>query len=492
MVTGSVRIWVGVGTLCALINWGGAGHPACADIVVYTLPGTNLRIPLEGKATVNTGGTVSYRHKRGTLHFSTRDVQIIKTPSKYARYNIQAQKARSGGDVDSMLELSKWCISNGMLKEADAALSSAWKADSSDKRVQTLGMLTKYRRGTVPSTPSAEQEMAKFLNMKGMKVARSRHYILMHDTSDEINPITRKTAAQHRLDLLEKVYDSFYMKFALDGYPLAIPRQPMRVVLFDEQANYLVFVARLSPELKNTAGFYSPKDNIAIFYRQKSDEALEGLQQLSQSLKTLRDQVKRTRVAGAGEIIRFAKTLELLIDIVGENQEIEVVTHEATHQLAANSKLMPRATFNMRWAHEGLASYFESPKDASWAGIGAVNEQRLMWYRLLAADTEHSNIKFIVTDRIFDYAQSNGAQLAAYGQSWALTHFLMDQHMPELMKFYRLMGKQPEDQARTEQWREDTYASFQEIFGNTQTLEAQWRAYMRSLKTDTAKLREQL
>ena len=451
-----------------------------------------MQIPLEGKVTVNPGGTVSYRHKRGTLHFSVRDIQIVKTPSKLARYNVEAKKARSGDDVESMLDLASWCVGNGLLKQADDALSSAWKIDSKDKRVHVLGMLTKYRRGTVPASPSIEKEMAEFLKIDGMKVARSRHYILMHDASDDIDPITRKTAAQQRLDLLEQVYDSYYLKFALAGYPLAIPREPMRVVLFDEQAKYLVFVARLSPELKNTAGFYSPKDNIAIFYRQKTDESLQGLQQLNESLIKLREEMRRTRAAGAGEIIRFAKTLELLIDIVGENQEIEVVTHEATHQLAANNKLMPRATFNMRWAHEGLASYFESPKDASWAGIGAVNETRLMWYRLLAADTEHSNIKFIVTDRIFDYANSNGAQLAAYGQSWALTHFLMDQHMPKLMKFYGLMGKQAEDQQRTEQWREDTFAAFQNIFGDVNSLEAQWRAYMRTLKTDTAIMMEAL
>ncbi len=465
---------------------------AAADIVVYTLPGSPLRIPLEGKVTVNTGGTVSYRHKRGTLHFGSRDVQIIKTSSKLARYNKQFQAAQKKGDVDGMLTLAKWCVENGLLEKADNALSKAWKIDPNDRRVKLMVTLAKYRRGTVPASPSVEKEMRDFLNISGMKVARSRHYILMHDTSDKINPITRKTAAQHRLDLLEKVYDSFYMKFALDGFPLAIPREPMRVVLFDEQAKYLVFVSRLSPELQNTAGFYSPKENIAIFYRQRSDEAMEGLQQLSESLERIRAEVKRTRAAGAGEIIRFAKTLELLIDIIGENQEIEVVTHEATHQLAANAKLMPRATFNMRWAHEGLASYFESPKDASWAGIGAVNDTRLAWYRLLAPDTEHSNIEFIVSDRIFDYAQSHGAQLAAYGQAWALTHFLMDQHMPKLMKFYALCGKQPEDQERTEKWREETFAKFKEIFGNIDTLEAQWRSYMRTLKTDTAKMQEHL
>ena len=124
--------------------------------------------------------------------------------------------------------------------------------------------------------------------------------------------------------------------------------------------------------------------------------------------KNLRAKLRRERIQGGGEMIRFAKTLEMLVDISGEDLEIEVVTHEATHQLAANSGLLDREKFMVRWAHEGLASYFESPKEATWAGLTAVNEQRLGYYRILERDPEHSSIEFVVTDRIFDYA---GTQL---------------------------------------------------------------------------------
>ena len=61
------------------------------------------------------------------------------------------------------------------------------------------------------------------------------------------------------MDLLEKVYDSFYMKYALEGFPLRVPREPLRVVLFDEHKEYLNFVKLLSPALKMAAGFYSPE-----------------------------------------------------------------------------------------------------------------------------------------------------------------------------------------------------------------------------------------
>jgi hypothetical protein len=325
-----------------------------------------------------------------------------------------------------------------------------------------------------------------------MRFSRSRHFALLHDTSDKKEARYGKTIAEHRLELLEKVYDSFYMKYALEGYPLRVPREPMRVVLFDEHADYLNFVKLLSPALKMTAGFYSPKENIAIFYRQKTDEAFEGANQLVRVLQDLRATIKRNRVAGGGEIIRFAKTLELLIDIDGENQEIEVVTHEATHQLAANSGLLDRQKFQVRWAHEGLASYFESPKEATWAGIGTVNEQRLGYYRILERDPEHSSIEFVVTDKIFDYAGSNFGVQAAYGQAWALTHFLMDEHMPGLMKFYKEMGVDDFETVRDEAWRQKILTTFRQCIGDLDQLELEWRSYMRRLKTDIELLVDKL
>ena len=463
-----------------------------ADLVLYTVPGTELTFKLMGKVTVNPGGTISFRHQRGTLHFSATDCQIVRTKTTQQLYGGQRSKAKRAGTAQGYLDLALWCVEKGMLKEADLALADAWKLDKNDSRVKLMVQLVRYRRYMLPGSPSIEQEMREFVKNDRMKVARSRHYILLHDTSDQKDPKYGTTIAQHRLDLLEKVYDSFYMKYALEGYPLRVPREPMRVVLFDDHADYLNFVRILSPALKMASGFYAPEENIAIFYRQKTDEAHEGANELLKVLDKLKEEVRRNRVAGGGEVIRMAKTMQLLVDIDGENQEIEVVTHEATHQLAANSGLMDREAFHVRWAHEGLASYFESPKEATWAGIGAVNEQRLGYYRILSLDPEHSSLEFVVTDRVFDYAGSHFSVLAAYGQAWALTHFLMDQHLAELIDFYKKMAVDTFDSERDDAWRSRTLATFKECFGDIETLELEWRRYMRSLKTSDELLAEKL
>jgi hypothetical protein len=150
--------------------------------------------------------------------------------------------------------------------------------------------------------------------------------------------------------------------------------------------------------------------------------------------------------------------------------------------MAGNTGLLPRHVRIPSWVHEGLATYFETPDGAKWGGIGAVNKDRLMNYRHLEHDREHSNLDFIVGDQIFDYARSLGAKLYGYGQAWALTHFLMEKHFDKLMAFYRRLGELPPDtflsQEVVNQIFDDALAT------DRQVLDYQWRGYMNSLKTD--------
>lgn len=157
--------------------------------------------------------------------------------------------------------------------------------------------------------------------------------------------------------------------------------------------------------------------------------------------------------------------------------------------MAGNTGLMPGDAPVPVWAAEGLATYFESPKDAAWSGIGAVNKERLSWYRELERDRVHSNIDFIVSDKIFTRAATHGSALHAYGQAWAFTHFLMDKHFDKLVKWYMLIANKPKDKPMTE---EELVDSFNEVFGSRRgVLDMEWRQYMRALKTDLERVLEE-
>jgi hypothetical protein len=315
-----------------------------------------------------------------------------------------------------------------------------------------------------------------------MKIKKSKHFIMLHDTPDKPAKNRKLSRSDERLELLETVYESFLLKFYAQGSELDIPKERLKVVLFNEHQDFLDFATSESPELASASGFWNSHTNIAYFYDHGTTELFQTLQKLNDEFAELKEEAIRKKALNAREIVHTADTLKMLIEVDRENNDIEVVTHEATHQMAGNTGLLPRHVRIPTWVHEGLATYFESPQEAVWAGVGAVNESRLRRYRSLEKDREHSNIEFITGDQIFSYAATLGATLHGYGQSWALTHFLMDRHFQELMTYYRRLGEMPPDIVFSPALLNKL---FDEVFtGNRKALDSEWRSYMRGLKTD--------
>ncbi len=478
------RILLGLilGTVCAT--------QAFADLVLYNVPGTNLVFILQGRASVNPGATVTFRHPTfGNLFMNAGDVKIFKVRSPQSQVTNNLSTAKSAGDLNGCLDAARQSLKIGKLDLFFDACKAAWEIDPNDDRVKKLVEMKQKINKPVPIDPAQEKIMRDFTkNRADMKFLRSKHFLLLHDTSDRKDRRTGKTRAEERLELLETVYESFLMKFCLEGVELDVPDKLLMVVLFAEHNEYLQFVNLLGPELASAAGFYHRVDNVAVFYDQGTDQSFEVLNQLNRQIQSQRDEIVRRKIGGLADVIRFADTLSLLIEVKRENLDIEVVSHEATHQLAANTGLMPNDSPVPTWAAEGLATYFEAPKQAAWSGIGAVNAERLGWYRELAPLRKVSNIDFIVSNQIFSRSANNFTTLHAYGQSWALTHFLMEKHFVKLVAYYREIGKLPKAMHAEPA---ELQAAFDKVFGkDKQALDGQWRAYMRGLKTDLEKTLE--
>lgn len=133
--------------------------------------------------------------------------------------------------------------------------------------------------------------------------------------------------------------------------------------------------------------------------------------------------------------------------------------------------------------------HFESPKGASWAGIGAINKERLEWYRGLADNQKLASLDFIIGDELFNYARAaNELPLLhdAYGQGWALTHFLLDQHFDETVKYYKLLGSMPRELVLTPKTLK---LLFDRCFTKIprKELQSEFRHYMTRQKTDYEK-----
>ncbi len=461
---------------------------ARADHVIVRLG--DAMIPMEGKiadpkARIITVTHEKFRNVKLNLYYRNRNEllsieEMILVPSRRELYQRQFSKSQKGSVTDR-LELASWATKHGMVPELYKAIDLTLEAEPDNAKAKEILALRDRLAEPLPESSEEQRFMSDLLG-GGMKFKSSAHYVVAYDTTD--------AKAQERIDLLERVYETFFMYFALKGRVLEKPPQRLMVALFADYKNYIDFSVRLSPDLKSAAGYWSPEINVAVFYAQGTHPLYKQLSEASAKLESDKKEAERLKLPNRGDLVRFADTIRLLMMVAEENEDVETVTHEATHQIAGNNGLFPRRIRIPKFAQEGLAAFFESPSDATWSGVGAINQNRINWYRALENDRVHSNIDFIVTDRVYSRAQGIGSNIMhAYGQAWGLTHFLMDKHFTELNEYWRNLARLPADMTISEG---DLKNCFDAAFGaDRNQLDTEWRRHMNSLQTDSDKLHKE-
>lgn len=466
--------------LCALMLV--VGQPSSADFVSYRLPGTKLVATFEGKTKVLGGRLLEYTHPTfGTMILNLDDTTIVKAPTRQEEFKRLLNKASKSKQIEDYLEAARQALKRGLLKEFYECCSAAHKIDPENATVKRLVEARKRVKQPLGDPAEVEKALRATTGLSNLRVEISSHYVLLHDTSDK--KIGRKTRSQARIELLEMVFESYFMKFALDGIVLEPPREHMMVLLFAEEKDFHRYSTLLSPELKMAAGFWSPKDNIGVFYDQGTTPAMKQLTAVAEEMQ--KSKLKARGTAISQDMAHLANSFELIIKVAREESDIEVVSHEATHQLAGNSGLLSRGKIGARWAHEGLASYFETPAGAGWGGIGAVNQTRLLDYRIVANDPRRNNLELIISDRLFYAARSQDEAVEAYGPAWALTYFLMETRFEKLVAYYQVCSQFEDDLSPSSR-----ISAFATIFGDLGPLEREFHRFMETLKTDKDRIRE--
>ena len=199
-------------------------------------------------------------------------------------------------------------LHNGLLSDFKEAASAAWRINKDHPTVKRLAAMHQQIQRPLAESPELEQEMRQFVRGgRNMKFQRSEHFLLLHDTADATDKVTRKTRAEERLALLETVFSSFLLKFSLEGYDLEVPQQRLKVVLFADKEDYLRFVNLLSPNLSKASGFYDRKNNVSVFYDQGTDESFEALYKLNAELQGEVRSLKKDRRARHGGRCAFGR-----------------------------------------------------------------------------------------------------------------------------------------------------------------------------------------
>ena len=468
-------IWLSAGLFAK--NSGG-------DFVIYSLPGTKLKTIFEGKTKVIAAGMVEYTHPAfGAIVLNMDDAVVIKAPGRledFKKLRLKAAKSKSSEDY---IEAAREALRQGLLKDFYDCCSDAYKIEPENETLVRLIEARKRIKKPLGDSTAIESQLREATKLNKMKVAVSDHYVLFHDTADTRVGRRKQTRAETRLQLLETVYECYFLKFAINGIVLETPTEHLKVLLFAEESTFLRYSTILDPELALAAGFWSPKDNISVFYDQGSTKSMKLMGELAEDLKRKKAMSRGTAISQ--DMAQLSNVFDLLIKVAKEEADIEVVSHEATHQLAGNTGLMPLGKIGSRWAHEGLASYFETPSGAVWGGIGSVNQTRLSDYRKIARDPSRSPLELVVSDGLFYAARTQNQAVEAYGQAWALTYFLMETRFAKLIDYYKKCSHLANDASpRTR------VAAFVEIFGEIRLLEREFNTFMKKLKTDEERIQD--
>ncbi|MBX3444634.1 MAG: DUF1570 domain-containing protein [Planctomyces sp.] len=251
----------------------------------------------------------------------------------------------------------------------------------------------------------------------GFQIVTTPHYVIAAQTS---RPFAEWTG-----DLFERLHAAFLKYWSDAGLAPAAGDAPLAVIIFSNRARFIDYARQdAAAVISEAAGYYSARTNRVVLFDLTTEAGSGGGQGGSSRLQITR------RLAGATALIA-------------------TVVHEAVHQLAFNSGLQTRYADNPMWLSEGLAMHCETPDlgprgGRGWTGIGAVSAYRLRQFRDPARQRRATSKTWLTSlvqseDRFRDPDEA----LAAYAESWVLTHFLIERRREAYVEYLRAIGQKP-------------------------------------------------
>ena len=437
----------------------GRGVPALPLALLLAAVGAAATLPGPARADllyVKKGGAVQLPCRRdgsklildapgGPVTFEADDFrQILPGGVPAEEWPSRLASARDGGS-DRLLAAAWWALENGLTPEATETLRAIHASDPKHEPTATLA-----RTLDAINPPLPDRDPSHLTDFgPGFRTARSPHFLLHHRLDD--------AEAASRLDLLERVYTSYFLTLAGQGIVLGPPRHRLTAVVFATQSDYLAFLHREQTAAFATAqGFYHPSRDVVVSFDPRD------LPSIRSRREALRDDPPR-------DLARR----ELLLDLERLAIGLGVAAHETVHQLVADTRLVPRHDAFPTWLHEGLAAQFEVVRGGRWAGVGRANDLRLPDWRALRPAPR---LAPIARDEGF----GRGYRRDLYAEAWSLVYFLRKAHPAEFTRFLDLL-RTPSSAPRNDV---QTLALFRTCFGDdVSILEGEWHRFLRSVTT---------
>jgi hypothetical protein len=365
-----------------LISW---VAPARGETIVYQYPNSPLFFVLQGKVTENKRDqTVSVADAvvGSTLYFPSDAVQVYKVDTVLQEFNKKLGQA--GRNADQLFQAALWALKHGLIRDFHTAIGRVLEVDSRHAGATRVVELKKLLEKQLPDSPDAEAMLKRVAGRGAFRIQKSAHFLLATDTPAKPSGDRKKTRAAERLDLMEKAYESFLYWFHAHDLKLEPPTGRLLSVLYTESGDYTEFargVSGLSSE--GHTGLFDRQRNVSVFLDQAGDSPTRDLRQSASKRREDATAAKKKRDASVTGTVRGADLLEALAEMAQDGADAEAVSREVARQMAFSAGLFAPGVEVPAWVEQGLARFFELPREAPWTGFGAPSELRLAAYRAL-------------------------------------------------------------------------------------------------------------
>src|ERR1043166_4040988 len=238
---------------------------------------------------------------------------------------------------------------------------------------------------------------------------------------------------KQKLARLEEHLETFYYWFALidkDAHQPKMPQYRLEVVMTnaDQFRNRRIHWG-IEPDRAGDG--FTPQHANVLFLSAKRQDVLysQMARKLEPLLADARTFLTKNNVPTAdllsgkiwddkkvgmyGAVIQWAQTLEIVQKAFEEDAERQTITYEGTRQLLVASGMFPRHVAVPEWVLSGLASYFETPEQAPYGGVGLASWSNLISFKYfqkeksgrLAFNKAGEVLFNTITDRYFEKAR---------------------------------------------------------------------------------------
>lgn len=429
-------------------------------------------------------GIALFEHKYGRSYLytdnkwiqiaPTKDNQLgqaVAVPIKRATV-LQSYEKKKGElvlvkdkSVAKLLELAKYALEHGLLKQCTEVMEELSKAETKDPAVAPAVKAFEKVRKDLAAPISRDEPGIVWKDELRYKAAPTEHFALLYDT-------TGMAEIKARQVRMERNMEAFYYWFALHGKALPVPGYRMVSLMVEKPADWEMLNKLYGWPEPVADGFFARRDNLIVYSGSRLDTASAPLTrhfteliQQGWDLKNIMNPKAGTfkpppgkPTGGLAEVAQVA-TMALVKRVLEEESEIATTSHQGSRQLLTAIGMLPRGVEIPEWIQFGWPAFFETPKfdpvtqtAAFWPGTGAPSWTYLVQWKLWDLDKQLEDpldgLMAVLTDRLFLEAKRSNNPAAlhkARTYAWSLAFYLSHRELDGLLRYGEEMSQLPRD-----------------------------------------------